>query len=247
MNPEQEESLRRQVTERYFETTASRSFVGDDHHYNEASRQLRHRLRGWLPDDRSGRVLDIGCGCGELLYLLEAEGFRDTVGVDLSREQLARASEFVGSGLHLRDAHAFLKEQPAGSFDAIIALNFLEHLPDEQLLGIMTESRRCLREGGVLIGMVPNGVSNFGSLTRYWDITHTRAFTPNSLRQLASLTGYSGTEFRELGPIPHGARSVVRWLLWKVTRALIAFRLLVELGSTKDGVYTMDMLVRMKR
>jgi hypothetical protein len=96
--------------------------------------------------------------------------------------------------------------------------------------------------------MVPNALSPFGTVTRYWDFTHEWAFTPNNFRQLAPLAGFSGdVEFRECGPVPHGVVSGTRWLLWQAIRALIKFYLLVEVADTKEGVYTMDMMVRLRK
>ncbi len=42
------------------------------------------RLRGWLPNAQDTPVLDMGCGAGQFLYLLDQLGFRDLTGVDLS-------------------------------------------------------------------------------------------------------------------------------------------------------------------
>ncbi|HLA09960.1 MAG TPA: hypothetical protein VJ023_05035, partial [Pyrinomonadaceae bacterium] len=118
----------------------------------------------------------------------------------------------------------------------------------EKLLEILRECSRVLRPGGTLVAMVPNAVSPFGSLTRHWDITHEWAFTTNNFRQLATLCGFSpDVNFRECGPEPHGLVSAARFALWQLVRAGIAMRLLVELGTTKDRIYTMDMLVKLRR
>ena len=95
--------------------------------------------------------------------------------------------------------------------------------------------------------MVPNAISPFGSVTRYWDITHEWAFTPNNFYQLAALTGFDSTiDFRECGPIPHGVLSVGRYLLWRAIRCAIALWFLIEVGTLRSSVFTMDMLVRLR-
>jgi hypothetical protein len=95
--------------------------------------------------------------------------------------------------------------------------------------------------------MVPNAISPFSGTTRYWDITHEWAFSTNNFRQLAALVGFEPeVEFRECGPVPHGVVSGIRFLLWRVIRLGIAGWLLVELADHKGGVYTMDMLVRLR-
>ena len=105
-----------------------------------------------------------------------------------------------------------------------------------------------LKPGGTLVVMVPNATSPFGGMTRYWDFTHEIAFTPSSVRQLARLVGFkSDVEFRECGPIPHGLISGVRYLLWQAFRLGIWFRLMVELASSKGGIYTADMMFKLEK
>jgi len=155
---------------------------------------------------------------------------------------------FVQGKLVHEDVLEFLQSEPDESYDFITALNFLEHLPKDSLFAILTEVRRVLAPGGTLVAMVPNAISPFGSTTRHWDLTHEWAFTPNNFRQLAALCGFdSKVELRECGPVPHGFRSVLRFVAWTFIRAAISAWLLVEIADRKDGVYTMDMMVRLRR
>lgn len=105
-----------------------------------------------------------------------------------------------------------------------------------------------LRPNGVLIAMVPNATSPFGSMTRYWDITHQTAFTLSSVRQLSRLVGFGeAAEFRECGPIAYGFVSAVRYGLWQVIRLAIRGYLMVESASDKGGIYTADMIFRLTK
>jgi SAM-dependent methyltransferase len=128
----------------------------------------------------------------------------------------------------------------------LTALNILEHLNQDDLLTVLREGKRVLKPGGTLIALVPNAFSPFGSSTRYWDMTHKWAFTPGNFRQLASLSGFDEKiDFRECSPVPHGLFSSVRYLLWQFLRAVVAAWLLIEVGTTRERVYTMNMLVRL--
>ncbi len=53
-------------------------------------------------------------------------------------------------------------------------------------------------------------------------------------------------EFRECGPVVHGVVSAARYALWQAIRLGIAAWFLIEVADTKGGVYTMDMLVRLR-
>lgn len=241
------QSLHAAVTEQYYQTTASRAHQGNAEHYRESAKGLLRRIRPWLPADRGARCLDLACGCGELMYLLEDLGYRQTTGVDLCHDELVQARDFVRGKLVHSDILEHLREAPDRSVDFITAFNILEHLPKDVLGGVLAEAARVLAPGGTLVAMVPNAISPFGGLTRHWDITHEWAFTPNNFRQLAAISGLSRqVEFRECGPVPHGLKSGVRYLLWQLIRGGIAAWFMVELADLKGGVYTMDMLVRMR-
>ena len=209
---------------------------------------MKLKLQQWLPRNKEAYCLDLACGCGEFVFLLESLGFRNTTGVDICEEELQAARQYVNGGLTTGDVLEFLKAADSASIDFISALNLLEHLTKDKLLELLIECHRVLRSGGTFVAMVPNAVSPFGSLTRHWDITHEWAFTTNNFRQLASLIGFNDEiEFRECGPRVHGVLSAIRYTLWQVIRGAIAAWFMIELGTTKDGIYTMDMLVRLRK
>jgi SAM-dependent methyltransferase len=241
-------SLAADVSRTYYSTTAARSHRSAEDHYEATAIALHRRVRHFLPADPNTPIIDLGCGCGELLYMLEHRGYSRTRGVDLCAEEVDEAKKFVRGELACADALAYLKAQPDGSAGFITALNLVEHLPKDLLPDFFRDVRRVLSPGGTLLVMVPNAISPFGASTRYWDITHQTAFTPPSLRQLAALTGMSARiDFRECGPVPHGVKSAARYLLWQVLRGGIASWFLIELGTTRGGIYTMDMLARFHR
>jgi SAM-dependent methyltransferase len=241
-------SFAEDVSRAYYATTAGRSHRPDQEYYDNTAVALYRRVRPFLPPDRNTPVIDLGCGCGELLYMLERRGYTRTRGADLCAEELAEARKFIRGDVSCSDAVGYLKTQPDSSAGFITALNLVEHLPKDVLPTFFCEVRRVLQPGGAFLVMVPNAVSPFGASTRYWDITHQIAFTPSSLRQLAALAGMgSRIDFRECGPVPYGLKSAARYLLWNVLRGGIASWFLIELGTTRGGIYTMDMLARFHR
>lgn len=236
------------ITRRYYETTAARGHRPDVAHYENGAAGLLRRLGSWLPSDRGVACLDLACGCGELLFALESRGFRRTHGVDLCVEELDEARKFVRAELAHGDVIDHLASQPEGSFGFLTAFNIVEHLPKDRLVDFFREARRVLSPGGALVGMVPNAMSPFGASTRYWDITHQIAFTPNSITQLALMAGFGErVEFRECGPVPYGVKSAIRYAAWQAMRGAIAAWFLVENGGTRGGIYSSDMLFRLSK
>jgi len=126
---------------------------------------LSHRYRGdddsaeeygpWLADlqthlpDR-GDVLDIGCGCGlPVARCLAAAGHRVT-GVDISDVQIGRARRLVPDATFIRADAAQLRFSP-GSFDAIVCLYALIHMPLDQQPRLLRSIAEWLRPGGWLL------------------------------------------------------------------------------------------------
>jgi SAM-dependent methyltransferase len=241
-----QEGLHEKIVRNYFETTSSRSAI-DEVSVNGVVLEIQRLLGDWVP--RAGEtVLDLGSGMGECCALAVKAGAGRVIGVNLSPQenQLARkcvpSAEFYDS-----DLVSYLKSTETESVDRIIALNILEHLDKDTLADALQNAARVLRPNGVLIAMTPNATSTYGGMTRYWDITHHIAFTPSSVRQIGTFCGFRRFEFRECGPRPHGVVSVIRWSLWQIIRMSIKFRLLVETASTKGGVYTADMLMKLAK
>lgn len=94
-----------------------------------------------------GRILDIGCGAGFLANALAAQG-HDVTGIDMSRGSLkvARArpqSRPAGYGV----ADAYRLPFRDACFDAVSALDFLEHVTEPER--VVAEAARVLKPGGL--------------------------------------------------------------------------------------------------
>jgi SAM-dependent methyltransferase len=129
-----------------------------EHHAIEAThwwfRGRRAVLRRAITDlaVRPNRVLDLGCGVGANLDLL-AELFPDARRTAIDIEDAAL--RFCG----LRHDDALCRADAAtlpfdeGSFDLVVALDTLEHLPDDE--SAVAEFRRVCAPGGAVLLTVP--------------------------------------------------------------------------------------------
>jgi len=140
---------------RYDELDRSRLWDPSNRGYRRLSADLRRRLvseiRGALPAS-AGRVLDLGCGTGDLLADVEREGLRpDWHGIDLRPEaiEVARA-RFPGSSFEVASADA--TGHADGRFHVIVAQVLFSSLPSPSLeLAVAGEIGRLLAPGGWLV------------------------------------------------------------------------------------------------
>ena len=109
-------------------------------------------------DLRGKRVLDVGCGIGDLSFMLAERG-AEVIGVELDSQKVKRAtavaSKWHFSGLTFLAADVTrLDRMNLGQFDAIFCIALLEHIADDAaLLNIM---RSMLRPGGIFVLEVPS-------------------------------------------------------------------------------------------
>ena len=138
------------------------------------------------------RVLDIGCGTGELLDQVRQSGNAHITGVEPS----PRAARIARDDRNL-DVRTGTLEQvrfPDESFDTVLLSHVLEHLPSPTMT--LLEVQRILKPGGIVIIWVPNARSWAATwLGRYWmgwDVPrHLYAFSPSTLHRLLGKTALS--------------------------------------------------------
>jgi 2-polyprenyl-3-methyl-5-hydroxy-6-metoxy-1,4-benzoquinol methylase len=161
------------------------------------------------------RVLDVGCGEGQLTAAIAEAGF-DVLGVDVAEEPLRRARA-LHPGLELLRVEP--DEQwplPDAGFDVIWAGETIEHVTDTA--SWLSQLRRLLRSGGRLLLSTPAhgpltrlGVGlSAGRFERRFDprADHVRFYTRRSLVELLADFGFEQIEAREVGGVP-GARRVL--------------------------------------
>jgi len=159
----------------FFETL----FKAEDHHFwfRARNRIIGRVLKGIIAGFSPGyRVLEVGCGTGNVLRILESECTKGSVvGMDLYDEGLRLARQRTTCPLIVGDIH-----QPpfTHQFDLVCLFDVLEHLEDD--LRVLQSLNRLLTPGRILLLTVPA----HNSLWSYFDVAahHCRRYSPSQLR-----------------------------------------------------------------
>ncbi len=136
----------------YFEQTD-----GADYFYKgEIAPKFKRAIKAGALEEGQ-RVLDIGCGRGDLTIALARSG-ANVVGVDYSKDAVEIARETIGkmegdisSRISIVQSDATALEFPDGEFDSIYMLDIVEHLYPQQLFDCFAECFRILKPNGSLI------------------------------------------------------------------------------------------------
>jgi glycosyltransferase involved in cell wall biosynthesis/SAM-dependent methyltransferase len=135
-----------------------------------------------------GPVLDVGCGRGELLEALRAEGI-DGSGVDTDAA-MAEIARQAGLDVTVADAVEHLRGLPEGSLGAVTAIHVIEHLDPAHLQDLMTVAGSRLRPGGLFVAETINPHAGAALKTFWVDLTHRHPIFPEVALILAAATGY---------------------------------------------------------
>jgi 2-polyprenyl-3-methyl-5-hydroxy-6-metoxy-1,4-benzoquinol methylase len=98
----------------------------------------------------SSAVLDLGCGCGIPVARFLAGAGHQVTGVDISQVQIDRARRLVPAASFLR-ADAAEVQPPPASFDAVVCLYALIHMPLTEQPPLLDRIATWLRPGGWLL------------------------------------------------------------------------------------------------
>ena len=180
-----------------------------------------------------GRLLDWGCGYGQMSYLLRNRGF-EVVSYTIEAEEPSPWNSF------LRDQalDVFYGEDPVRlpfeeeAFDLVLSCGVLEHVEDES--GSLLEIQRILRPGGLfVVMMLPNewSYAEFMARNIFKASAHDRLYSIEKMCLLlarfgfrAIRTWYSNTLPKNFTPLPERLRQLLgaHPRLWLGTEALLS-------------------------
>jgi SAM-dependent methyltransferase len=171
---------------------------------------------------RSGAMLEIGCGRGDLLALAGSRGFQPT-GVDFFDGKPPATP-----GVRFFDGPLAAAKFPNASFDVVVIRNVLEHLFDPRQE--VAEAFRLLKPGGALYAKVPNAMAGEGPFYRRFVAPrypfappyHLSHFSPESMRRLLTNAGFQFVRWSVEQPtiVRSARKNLVRQAAYRVLNLL---------------------------
>lgn len=154
--------------------------------------------------DLPGPVLDVGCGRGEFLRLLQSAGIPAS-GLE-SNPISAQACRQAGLNVETGEALELLGRRPSGKLGAVVAFQVVEHWRPEEIFRFLQEARRVTATGGLVIAETINSDSLSAMRAFYLDPTHVRPVPPDALRFLAEAAGFTDLRVEYRSPLPASQR-----------------------------------------
>jgi 2-polyprenyl-3-methyl-5-hydroxy-6-metoxy-1,4-benzoquinol methylase len=164
-------------------------------------RQTQKRYLTLFPPPGIGKIIDIGCGRGEMLDLLLEAGY-DVLGID-SDPRMIEACQAKGYPVVQEDGLTFLENADNDSLRGIFCAQVVEHLLTSELERLIEFSYQKLLKGGVLLVETINPRSQFALGNHFFaDLSHVRPVHPETLRFICEQFGFSTVQLEERSAHP---------------------------------------------
>lgn len=237
-------NYRETLYKKYFSTQAGRHVDNIDVLLNHEMCQLEADVAPFLPSNKNARILDIGCGYGNLLLFLQKKGYSQTVGIDLSSEQVEKARQLGLQNVFCADVFDFLA-QPQQPYHCIVALDVIEHLSKEELQRLLATLSDVLAPNGIVLFRTPNMDAPLTSLFAYGDFTHETLLNSHSAQQLMQSANFTQIEVLQSAMIVRGfVKKIAQKILFTTLLFLTKLILLATARSSKGVLLSPNMLIK---
>ena len=194
-------------------------------------------------NEKSLKILDLGCGDGALAYFCAKNGYSNYYGVDICEYFIKiNKNKYPDLSFEFINAFDFLSSNTE-KFDIVFMAHVFEHFDMEAGEKLLDLIENNLNEGGILINVMPNAASIFGACEmRFKDITHKLIYTDVSFSQLLSKTNFKN--------IIHMNKVVGQTKLRFVVHKIVLFfykLLMGSMGNTFPKIYTNEIITIAKK
>jgi SAM-dependent methyltransferase len=155
-------------------------------------------------------ILDIGCGRGEFLKLLQERGHK-AIGIEVNLTLVDRLQS-KGLEVYAADALEYLDSVPDNSLGGITAFQVVEHLDHDYVKQLLKTSVLKLAEGGFVLFETPNPYCLGMYRNYYLDPTHFPPVPKDLLSILMRFYGFKDIRVFFQSPLPvRGDKQMGDW------------------------------------
>ncbi len=176
-------------------------YASFENRFRGSQEKIREQLEGYALLFPAGcKVLDLGCGRGEMVEILREKGV-NAFGIDLNEEMIALC-QARGLPCVKGDLIEKLINLQDNSLDGLFSSQVIEHLPTQVLELMIDLCYLKLKPSGILILETINPTSVFALVQVYFlDPSHQKPIHPQSLKFLLETAGFKKIEIRYSAPL----------------------------------------------
>ncbi|NIM91868.1 MAG: methyltransferase domain-containing protein [Candidatus Aminicenantes bacterium] len=176
-------------------------YAGFENRFRGYETEVKKQQVRYLPYfKKKGKVLDLGCGRGEFLELLEKNGLKG-VGIDINDQMIDICLE-KGLDCQKGDILEKLAEHEDGSLSGIFSSQVIEHLPPSYLKRLVEMAYFKLASSSCIVLETINPVSVFSLVEIYFlDLSHQKPIHPQAIKFLMENTGFDEVEIVYSSPV----------------------------------------------
>ena len=177
--------LKDENTDKFWDLNFS-DFVSLDEEESVTKEKIKI-VASFIPKN-GGKILDIGIGAGFIEeYLLTTQKKVDFHGIDISPKSINFVKKRYKGDFKIGSFYK-LPYKPS-SFDIVLALDVLEHIPPPKIFGVLRKIRLIIKPRGYFIASVPLNERLWGMEIN--DSSHMREYSPELLRKELMISGFN--------------------------------------------------------
>lgn len=182
------------------------------------------------------RLLDIGCGTGDLLHVAAADGWEIT-GTEISPLAVEKANAVLESKVLVGDVLSL--DLPENYYDVITVYHVIEHLLSP--VDTLTRIKQLLSPDGVAFIETPN-IGSLGAKIKREDWSqikppeHITYFRPSSLQHALKESDFQNFRVFTVSPLIIESVSIMPLLVRQATTSIYKLAPLIGLGATLQAL-----------
>lgn len=232
----------------YFKTQASRYADAPEANQIAISKEtLAAEILPLIPSNKEVSILELACGHGTLLGLLQESGYTNTAGIDISDDQVEKSKQLGVANVKCGDIQSFLS-QSGESYDVIIGVDIIEHFTKSELLSLLEAIKERLNPGGQVVFRTPNCDALLGTTYCYGDFTHEIYLNYFSAEQVMLTMGFTSINISNsyIG-VRNPIKNLFRSVLWVILKFWCKVVLFASGRSAKKVAFTPNLIISARK